>query len=265
MNIPKKIIQNIKNKFLNLDDYNYVAIAPESLKLYDKVIIYNTGDQWKIVSLNLMLSYPIIYDKYSLDEETYDITIILCPVTLRCVIFKGLFEFETYQEYRMILREKNTETHLPVDLGMKIDNKYLIQSNRRLEVMILTLRSALMTAPDAIYLNYEKKSEHVINLEYYSNKLDIGGNELDGLIHPKTLIYVIQYKTYNTGEDRISLVLGKDAVKNEVTGYDVKKSGLHKYLSTHKQKIINRDGYIMPMLWYIAKDVYKSSRLVYIY
>jgi hypothetical protein len=88
---------------------------------------------------------------------------------------------------------------------------------------------------------------------------------MDGLIHPKTLIYVIQYKTYNTGEEKISLVLGKDAVKNDVTGYDIKKSGLYKYLSTHKQKIINRDGYLMPMLWYIAKSVYKTSRLVYIY
>ncbi len=265
MNVPEKIIQNIKNKILNSNDYSYVATDPSSLKLYDKVIIYNTGDQWKIVSLNLMLSYPIIYDKYSIDDEIYDITIVLCPVTLQCVIFKGLFEFETYQEQRMILREKDTETHIPIDSGLKIDKKYLIRSNRRLEVMMTTLRGALIMAPDAIYLNCDKKSNPVINLEYYDNDLDIEGNKLDGLIHPKTLIYVIQYKTYNTGEDRVSLVLGKDAVKNDVTGYDIKKSGLYKYLSTHKQKIINRDGYLMPMLWYIAKSMYKTSRLVYIY
>lgn len=265
MNVPENIIKSIKNKVLTVADYNYVAESPSSLKLRDKVTIYNTGDQWKIIPLSILLSYPVIYDKYTIEQESYDVTIVLCPITMRCVMFKGLFEFETYQDLRMILREKNTETHMPIDLGMKINNKYLIQANRRLEVMITTLRGALTLYPDPVFMSCSKKMENILDTDYLTNDLDILGKKLDGLIHPKTLIYVIQYKTFNTGKDRISLVLGKDSTKNEVTGYDVKKSGLYKYLSTHKQKIIERDGYIMPMLWYVAKDVYETSRIVYIY
>ena len=267
MNINDNIIQNIKNKTLNINDYEFSVDSDDSLTLTDHILLYNTGNTWKVIPILIALSYPIIYDKYSINDETYDITLVLCPVTLRCTMFKGIFEFITYQNYRMILKEKNdpNENLIPIDLGIKIDKKHILQTNRRSEVKISTLRSALVISPDPIFMITNKTIIPVINIDYYSNNIDINGNILDGLIHPKTLVYVIQYKSYSTGDEKISIVLGKDITKNEITGYDAKQSEIYDYLEKYKQKIINREGYIMPMLWYLAKDIYKSSRVVYIY
>lgn len=259
--------KNIKDKYLTQDDYKF---SPDSgsLKLADQVISYNSGDIWKIIPLLIMLSYPIIYDKYSFNNESYDITIILCPLTLRCIIFKGLFEYETYQEHKMVLQEKNTENLIPIDLGIKIDEKYVIHPNKRTEVKISTLRSILVITPDPIYLelkyNLKKKIIPLIDISYYSNYKDINGNELNVLIHPKTLVYVIQYKSFTTNKEKTTIVLGRNITKNKVTGYNTQKSGIFEYLEKHKQKIINKSGFIMPMLWYLAKDAYMNAKVVYI-
>ena len=63
--VMDKIIKTIKDKVLNTIDYVFVHDIPENLKLKDNVLLYNTGDTWKIVPLKLALSYPIIYDKFN--------------------------------------------------------------------------------------------------------------------------------------------------------------------------------------------------------
>ena len=260
-----QLIKNIKNRVILTSDYTYTNDSENPVSLTDNIIIHNGGDKWYIIPLNLALSYPIIYGKYSINNESYDTTLAICPITLRSVIFKGIFEFETYHNDRMILREKNTNTLLPIDLGIKIENnKYIIKTNKRIEVMIMNLRSAFNMAPDAIFMSCSLKIDPVIDLKYYSNTLDVNGKELEYLIHPKTLIYVIQYKSYETDDEKTSLILGKDSVKNEVSGYDIKKSGIQEYFTKHKNQIINRDGYILPMLWYSAKNIYQKSKLIYI-
>ena len=241
MNVPNDIILKIKSKIIDKSDYHYDTLTNSSLKLSDKILIYNSGDAWKIIPLNVLLSYPIIYDEFVQENEKYDISIILCPVTLRCTIFKGIFECESYDNIRMILREKNTESIIPIDFGIKIDKKYLIQSNKRLETMIMTLKSGLMIAPDAQTMIYKKTLSFILPKTYYENTKDINNNELDGLIHPKTLVYIIQYKSYTSDDDKYSIILGKDAAKDAVTGYDSKKSGITEYLSIHRQKIINKN------------------------
>jgi len=266
MSVSNKIIEKMKNKILNITDYVFTSGVCDKLKLSDKVLLYNTGDLWKIVPLSLALSYPIIYDKYSMDETEYDITITICPITLRATMFNGLFEFETYDHYRMVLKEINNPLDpnilMPIDIGLKIDKKYMIQSNKRTEVKIATLRSIIGLAPDALFMSSDKKINQVISMDYYSNLLDASGNTLEGLIHPKTLIYVMHYKSHNTDKDKISLILGKDISQYDVTGYDARKSKIFDYLEKQQKKTINREGFIMPMLWYLAKDIYKTSKVV---
>lgn len=257
-----KVIENIRNKELNIGDYHFAV--DNNLSLLDNVLLYNSGSQWKIIPLNLALSYPIIYDKYAHEDQTYDITIILCPITLRCSIFKGIFEFETYHNYTMILKEKNLDVIIPISMGMRIDKQYIIHPNRRVEVQISTLKSALMFIPDTIFMISDKKIHPVIDIEYYSNLKDIDQNNLEGLIHPKTLVYIIQYKSFKSNEEKVSILLGKDASQNSVSGYDMKKSEIIKYLDKYNQKIINRGGFIIPMLWYTAKESYKLAKVVYI-
>lgn len=261
-----RIISDMKNKIISLDDYEYHSDHNMTLKLSDQVLLYNTGDQWKVVPLLLALSYPIIYDKHTIDDESYDVTIVVCPVTLRSVIFKGIFEFETYDKYTMILKEKDTTNLLPIDSGFKIDKKYVIESNKRSEVKIITLRSALIFAPDVKYMIISKKSEikisPIIELSYYSNEKNLSGEDLDGLIHPKTLVYIIQYKSYVEEDDKTSIVLGKDVNKSAPTGYDSRKSKIFIYLNKQNSKIMNREGYVIPMLWWVAKIDYPISKVI---
>lgn len=263
--VMDKIIKTIKDKILNTIDYVFVHDIPENLKLKDNVLLYNTGDTWKIVPLKLALSYPIIYDKFNVDEQVYDITVAICPVTLRSAIFKGTFEFETYNEYTMMLKEKaNKNVLIPIDMGIKIDQQYIIQENRRIEIKIATLRSIITIAPDAVFAKSDKIIKPVVDISYYTNIKDINKYELEGLIHPKTLVYIVQYKVYTTGDEKITIILGRDISQHSVTGYDSKKSRIFNYLEKMQNKLINKEGFIIPMLWYMAKNLYHKSEVVYI-
>ena len=166
----------------------------------------------------------------------------------------------------MILIEKDTDNLIPIDSGLKIDKKYIIENNKRSEIKIMTLRSAIIFAPDAKYmiLNNDIEIIPIIKLEYYSNNLDYENNELNILIHPKSLVYIIQFKSFISKDDKTTILLGKDINKLQVTGFDFKKSKIDYYLSKNESKILNRSGYIIPCLWYIAKIDYPDAKLVYI-
>jgi hypothetical protein len=167
----------------------------------------------------------------------------------------------------MILREvENKETLIYIDIGTKIDKKYVIQINKRSEVKITTLRNALTFLPDARFLNLNenKKLKYVIDNDYYQNKIDINNDEIEGgIIHPKTLVYVIQFKNVSD-DDKITIILGKDIASEKVTGYDAKQSHIFDYIDDHKKKIINKEGFIMPMLWYATKIAYPTAECRYI-
>lgn len=264
----KKVSENMRKKSLDVTDYKFETDHDDNLKLTSHVVIYNTGDKWKIIPFDICLSYPIIYDKYINETDTFDITFIICPVTLRSIYLKGKFEFLTYDEScRMILREIGIkESLIYIDIGTKIDKKYIIEINKRSEVKITTLRNALTFLPDAYFLNInkEKQIKYVINKNYYKDMLDINMSEItEGIIHPKTLVYLIQFKT-NNGIDKVTIILGKDISSTNVTGYDAKLSHIFSYLDNNKKKIINKEGFIMPMLWYTTKITYPSAECIYI-
>jgi hypothetical protein len=263
--IPIKIIDKIKKRFLEHDDYSfkYNYEYQKDLQLSDNIVLYNSGNQWKIILLSICLSYPIIYEKYVFNNDKYDVTIIVCPVTLRSVMFKGKFKFDKYEHFRMIL--KDDDDLLPIDMNKKINNKFIIQDNKRIEVKIMTLRNAIIYAPDAIYMNCNKKIDPIINISYYSNNMDINNNLLEtGFIHPKTLVYIANFNSKTTQEEKYVILLGNDSNKDFVTGYDVVLSKLNNHLIKYRSKIIDKDGYILPMLWYIAKIVYKKFKIVYL-
>jgi hypothetical protein len=285
----ENIINNISKKILNVKDYTFVQEHNSLLKLSDKILIYCLGNQWKIIPLQVALSYPIIYDKF-VDDENYDVTIVLCPITLRSIALKGIFRLKTYVDttaqgnnsgnpivqsansgnrITMVL-EDNDSNLLPIDLGFKIDKKYVIRSNKRVDVKIMTVRTAITSfSSDSLYLkvNADIKLEPIFDSAYYSNNIDHMNGTLDeGLIHPKTLVYIIQYRDAHStnAKEKISIILGKDSDKNNVSGYDLKKSNLINYLYKYQSKIINKSGYIMPMLWYTAKEIYPHAKVVYI-
>jgi hypothetical protein len=263
--IPLKIIKKIKERFLEETDYSF-ELNPShqhNIHLTDNIILYNNGNQWKIIPLMICLSYPIIYETYAYEDEKYDVTIIVCPITLRSVMFKGKFQFDKYNDYRMILKGDNDL--LPIDMNQKINDNFIIQDNKRIEVKIMTLRNAIIYAPDAVFMKCNKKINPIIDISYYSDNKDISGNILEsGFIHPKTLVYIASFSSKTSQEEKYAILLGNDSNKDSPTGYDVSQSKLNDHLVKYRSKIINKDGYVMPMLWYIAKVVYKKYKIVYL-
>ena len=238
----------IKKRILSESDYKFSDYNEYGLS--DNIVLYNINDEWKIIPLSLLLTYQIIYSTSIIDDETCSISIILCPITLRCVIFKDKYIFEKYSDNTMILKKNNNI--FPIDSG---------EIEFRLSTNITTLKNALLIAPDAEYMICNKKIDPIINMQYYNNNLDINEKNLSGLlIHPKTLVYIIQYKSGS--HEKTSIILGRDITKDYVSGYNLKTSGFYDYLEKYRSKIINREGYIMPMLWYLAKDIYNEAKII---
>jgi hypothetical protein len=264
MEIPKYITEIIETKFINIGDYNFEQNHKTKIKLSDQIVLYNISNQWKVIPLLLLLAFPIIYDEYIENTKAHTISIVLCPVTMRSNIFMGKFIFHSYYGTTMILKEEHSETIMPITSGIKINEKLIVNTNKRFEIKIMTLKNALMMAPDLIFIQHRKKLKPIINLSYYSNKKDINNNDLDLLFHPKTLVYIVQYKSYKTGNEKTSILMGNDSTRDNVGGYDLKKSKLFEYLNKYQQKIINREGYLYPILWYIAKDEYPQAKIIFV-
>jgi hypothetical protein len=264
--IPEKFKEKIKKRILKESDYSFEANPSnqEDINLTDNIILYNSGNQWKIIPLIVCLSYPIIYENYVINNEKYEVSIVVCPVTLRCVMFKERFEFYDYNGYQMVLKGDND--FLPINMNKKINKNFIIQDNKRIEIKIMTMRNAILYAPDALIINCKKKIKPIIKLSYYTNNKNINNNILkDGTIHPKTLVYIVIYSSLShNDEERHAILLGNDSNKDFPTGYDIIKSKLNEHLVKYRKKIIKKDGYIMPMLWYIAKSVYKNYKIVFL-
>ncbi len=261
----ESLVKNIKNKILNYSEYKYM-LELDDILLSDNVILFNILDEWKIIPLNICLSYPIIYDEYEDENEKFDISIIVCPLTLKVSIFKGKFIFDVYQDSKMYIREfdrKESENMMALENGYIIDDKYYIKKNKRIEVKILTLKNALLISPDVKYLKTDKKIKYIIDEEYYNNYNDIDNKKIKSyLIHPKTLVYVLRYK--NEKKQKINIIVGKNANNENITGYDINESGLIKYLADEQYKIINKKGYMTPILWMYVEKEYENPNIIYI-
>lgn len=260
----KAISDIIILRSLDSNDYTFSLDSP-NIMLSTKIVIYNSGSKWKIVPLNIFLCFPIIYDFVDDSDGKYQITVIICPLTLRATMLKGKFTFEMYDDLTMLVRETTTGSIMPIDVGYKVDKEFVVHTNRRSEVKIMTLRDAVMIAPDALFINLTNKlPPYVINQNYYEDTNNIQGENIESLVHPKTLAYLIQYKSRKTGTEKYTIVLGKDAVANTVTGYNLKNSGYTEYTYSQRDKIATHEGYTMPILWFISKELYPNAKVVYI-
>jgi hypothetical protein len=252
---------------LSEKDYDIEYEIPEHYKLTDNVVLYCVGSRWRIIQLNVMLIYSILYDKYITDDNKYDITLVVCPRSLRSVVFKGHYKIKLYDDDKMILEDEEKNI-LPIDLSVKIDKKNSILPSHRSEVKIMTLKNAMMLSPDASYVILKKNKQKKVKKigSYYGDSKDYNESEInDGFINPKTLVYIIQYKSQKKDEEKYSIVVGKNANKERASGYDFKKNGFIEYFTKFQEKIINREGYIFPCLWYVAKKDYENARVVQIY
>lgn len=262
LELKQNIINNINSNILNKNNYDFIAEPETKIHLIDKIILYFDGVNWKIILLDIFLSHSIIYDEYILNNEKFTISVIVCPVTLRAVILKGLFKANNYINNKLMLEDIENKNIITIDEKIKLD-KHIIHNNFRHDVKIMTFRDAIIMTPDALFMNYKNEIKYIINPEYYINLLTINDKEINSKIyHPKTLVHLLQYKSKTTGEYKNKIIIGKDINQNNITGYDLKKSNLTNYLNDKFDVLIEKKGFIMPILWYIAKDEYIDTDII---
>lgn len=266
-----KILNNKKYNVLNETDYEFKITPPTGLKLKDPVLVFNINNEWMIVPLRVMLSYPIIHisNKQQIDNDTFNkhiLSLVFCPLTMQTTVLVGKFSFKEYINGKMILVDQNNSI-LPINIGHGISEDNVIESIPRIAVKIQTLRNSVVNSPDAKYLYCKKEfNSSIIDTNFYHDKTYAYSDykyALETKIHPKTLVYVIRYKQ----KDKIKykIIIGKDANSNTVTGFDTKKSGYDDYLAHNADRLIDKEAYIMPILLYSVNIIYADKKIKYVY
>ena len=229
------------------------SLIPD-ITLHDIVIIINYNGDWIVIPLNYLIYCPFLYFKDDENKET--ITLVLCLITLRCMLIYDYIEFDKYEDYNM--KFKNSDGKI-----MDFDN--INVGIKKSQCKIQSLRSALIEYGDVKYLHLQdliSKRKKIIDFSYYSNNYDKNDNKIDDLdYHPKTLLTVIQY--VNRDEDiKTTIIVPKGANKSKPYGYEPKKNNVDAYLADMSEKLVEKKAYIMYILAYTAKILYKNSKLI---
>lgn len=260
----------LKYKTLNKDDYIISDELIQDFALSDTSISVFNGNYWIVFPLFYLYYYPIIYfdhyEKSSDDKlKTFVTTLIFCLVTSRCVLVDGIYTFAQYIDKRLILKNNNNQL-LPIDLGLIIDSKDNVDVKKRYQIRINTLRNALIEFQDIKYLhinnkNKIKKNRYDNYCDYYSNIYDYNHNLLSNKkIHPKTLVYIINYLSKNN-KYKNTIIVGSDS-NSTITGYDSRKSGFDDYVSNIHNDLVEHDAFILPMLYYMAILIYPDAKII---
>ncbi len=256
-----------KVDFPILTEFNITSDPPKHIALSDPVLCFNNSVEWIIIEIDQLLKTPIIWTKLYAESKTIDISVVLCPRTLRASVFEGKLKSLKYDYTnnadRLIL-EKKDKSIIPIDLNVAIDLESNLEINKRYQVSIQTLRNSLVDYYDIKYLHpINSPSKYVINRNYLKNKLDEYDQEiiLDIPYHPKTLVHIIQYLS-EKGNRKITILIGSDSTLLETLGYDNKKSGYDNYILNYENKIIEKDSFIMPILYYKALKIYPDAKKI---
>ena len=258
---------------ININDIDYPILTeftitnnpPKKLALSDQVLCFNNLSEWIIIEMDQFLKTPIIWTQLYKEDKLEDVSIVCCPRTLRASVFDGKLKSKYYDNERLIL-ETEDKSLTPIDLNVAIDDNNNLEINKRYQVSIQTLRNSLVAFYDVKYLHPNKKSyKYIINKNYLSNRLDEYDQEIlsDTDYHPKTLVHIIQYLS-EKGKRKITILIGKDSSTIDSLGYDNKKSGFDNYILNFENKIIEKDAFIMPILYYKALKIYKHAKKIII-
>lgn len=239
-------------------------------KLHDRVVAFYDGREWNIISLNFMLKHPIMYYKHWSDKHSvyYENSLFVCPLTLRSMVYKGKVRVARIDDgYEVVLQNTETDDVFPIsnpytghydELGQQ---KTIKSHVKRHEVKLIEHRDIFAFDSDPTYVIAETNDDYIIDADYYNNRSGVPGYGYDGqeqlstTLHPKSLVYVVQYysKTDNAYRHRvlISYVVNRD----EVAGYEYRKSRVWKYTEENKDNLIEKKAFTYPMLWFAIDAV----------
>jgi len=265
--IKHPVFTNVSNKHLNVNDV---------------VLLYSDGKNWKLVPLNIAMMYPIIYDLYyeqNIKHNDLDliipISVIICPFTLySLILFNRVELYDHVYNNNLVVNDKK---HIYVPI---VNKTYEIASVdavndmdevkdvyvRRSEVRIMTLLNALKEFPDCLYLDV-KKIKHIylvdgLTIDYYKNDIIYYPYTINNKYHPKTLVYIIEYKSSKTNQYKFTVIVPKNASRDNIGTYDFVKNGFHKYYNKMIEKMRNKGGLIYSCLWFAVEGLYRDVKMI---
>ncbi|AYV78475.1 MAG: hypothetical protein Edafosvirus14_22 [Edafosvirus sp.] len=264
---------NIETRFIDNPIFNHDP--PADLKLKDKVLIYFNGINWKIIPIDFLLKYPLVYDIITeTDSEgkivhNIPVTVSFCPLTFVSVVYEGTYTPSEYLLNNCLVIKNKTNELLPIITGMKQSNPETSDKIhvRRWEADIKLFRNALSDYPDAQYLvtsGHTNNNAPIVDNEYINNNeimYDNITNNIASCFHPKTLVYLIEYKSQQN-KNKYTIIVGKDANTKNVSGYDTAKSGLTPYLENIEGNLRDKVGFILPVFWYAWKPFYNDAKII---
>jgi len=252
----KIVINDTKNKF-NIDDI---------------VICFSNGKKWHIVSLDVMLAFPVLYYDFisPKDGNTYVNSLLVCPLTLRSIIYKGRIQILDVSDERLFIKNLDTDDEFYMDLPYtghydeKGNEKKIKSQIKRHQVKILKLKDCFTIITDPTYIIVDEFKETIIDKKYYSNVTNYNNDNIICHYHPKTLVYITQHFSHIDNSYKYNIVVGVDVSQEEITGYNFIKSGFWFFFDNYKDNLMKKKAYIYPMFLFSALKMYKNAKIIYL-
>lgn len=251
-----------------------IQISISNIKLNTKVLIYYNGSDFIAVPFNILEIYPIIWTKYiEYDSEQKvigesDISIVLCPYSMTSCAIQGNMLISKYIENNVIV--------LQDDKGELVDIVYGNYKSRqsikpkRWETKLANFRSVMSMYPDCKILEIAKTKKQLnpmLNLNDYLKTETILfplSKTFENIYHPKTLVYVIQYKSSKTLEEtsKVAIIIGKNSSKKQSSGFNFIESEIYQYFESFEKQIIEKQGYVISALWFVCSSIYPNAKII---
>jgi hypothetical protein len=266
----------ILTRILRKDDYNIIINDTyKYFKLSDNVVCFFNGRDWNLILLQDMLEYPVLYfDFWSEKDNTmYVNSLVVCPITMRSMIYKGEIKIKYVRNDRLYLLNTTTDDEFFMDspytghyddLGIIKKIKSHVKRN---EVKILTLKDAFMFLIDPKYILVKesmKNNRSILYKGYYINRYTHDGLSIYTTFHPKTIVYMVQYYSHSTKNYKYTVIVGKDINRDSITGYNYKTSGLWTFINKHMKSFIKKKAYIYPIFWFMVNKLYTDVKTILI-
>jgi hypothetical protein len=263
----------------NIDFSNRIIIEPifvdnlPNIALSTKILTYYNGDNWNLVPLEFMAKFPVIYDVFidhTDNDNKINITIVCCPFTCVSCTIEGYLTVSDYCINGVILM-KDADGDLFDILNNKFIDGKLNDTKlkpKRWETEIKIFRNSLSEHPDCKFIIEKNMKElnSVVPNNYLDSDVILFGkkNSYIGTIHPKTLVYVIQYRSNKTGNIKHTIILGKESNKINPTGFNTKESGYLQYINNATDSIRHKNGFVISILWFAWESFYPKAKIIYL-
>lgn len=274
---------DVTHRILKDTDIEYKQFL-KNIKLDTKMLIYYNGTEFIAIPLNLFQTYQVIWDKYNEYDPSnhklitqYDISIILCPFSLISCVIQGKISISKYIENNVLIMQNekgdliniSSSNILSEESSGTLDIEEI--KPKRWETKLANFRSVMSLYPDCKFLTQISSNnlKPIIKFDNYLSNNYVKFNlksKSSELIHPKTLVYVIQYKSQQAlsanQSTKYSIVIGSNSSKKESAGFNLSQNQMNKYFEGSDQKIIEKNGFVIPALWFVCESLYPNAKII---